>query len=115
MIINNVMGRKSGKQMPHVWVSGPDPERHRRYLQWLQQKNQAQFRKEGWDFSFDDWLELWGDQIHLRGREKGSMTMVRRDYSLPWSKDNACIVDRIGHARVQKIAMAVNRAKKEIA
>ena len=62
---------------PHVWVSGPDPERHRRYLQWLQQRNQAQFRGEGWDFAFDDWLNLWGDQIHLRGRQKGSMTMVQ--------------------------------------
>jgi hypothetical protein len=94
---------------PNAWVSGPDPERHRRYLQWLQQKNQAQFRKEGWDFAFDDWLALWGDLIQYRGRQKGSMTMVRIDYDQPWSKDNARIVDRFEHAQVQQ---ALNTKRK---
>jgi len=112
-MINNFMTRRGPN--PNAWKSGPDPERHRRYLQWLQQKNQAQFRDEGWDLEFDDWLALWGTNIQYRGRQKGSMTMVRIDYEKPWSKTNACIVDRIGHARVQKIAMAVNRAKKQIA
>lgn len=96
---------------PNVWVSGPDPERHRRYLQWLQQKNQAQFRNEGWDFAFDDWLEIWGDLIQYRGRKKGSMTMVRRDYDQPWSKDNARIVDRMEHAQVQQ-GLALKRRKE---
>lgn len=94
---------------PHVWVSGPDPERHKRYLQWLQQKNQAQFRNEGWDFPFDDWLELWGDLIHYRGRKQGSMTMVRIDYTKPWHRDNARIVDRMEHSRVQREVIALKR------
>ena len=96
---------------PNAWKSGPDPERHRRYLQWLQQKNQAQFRKEGWSLEFDDWLALWGTNIQYRGRKKGSMTMVRIDYDLPWSKLNARIVDRLEHAKVQN---SVTQKKRRI-
>jgi hypothetical protein len=94
---------------PHVWVSGPDPERHRRYLQWLQQRNQAQFRKEGWELEFDDWLDLWGTNIQYRGRKKGSMTMVRIRYDEPWSKLNARIVDRLEHSRVQREMIIAKR------
>jgi hypothetical protein len=96
---------------PNAWVSGPDPERHKRYQQWLQQKNQAQFRKEGWDFAFDDWLDLWGTNIQYRGRKKGSMTMVRIDYDQPWSKLNARIVDRLEHAQVQQALNAKRRTQ----
>ena len=96
-------------QRPHVWRSGPDPERHKRYLQWLQQRNQAQFRGEPWELEFDDWLDIWGDLIQYRGRERGTMTMVRIDYTLPWSATNARIVDRIEHSRVQKQVQALKR------
>lgn len=94
---------------PHVWVSGPDPERHKRYLQWLQQRNQAQFRGEVWNLEFDDWLMIWGDNIRYRGRQKGSMTMVRCDYDQPWSNTNARIVDRMEHAQVQQALTAKRR------
>lgn len=86
---------------PHVWVTGPDPVRHKLYIAFLRQKAQANFRQEGWDFEFEDWLGVWGDNIQYRGRQKGSMTMVRKDYEKPWSKDNSRIVDRKEHSRVQ--------------
>lgn len=94
---------------PHVWVTGPDPVRHKRYIAFLRQKAQANFRGEGWQFTFEEWLAVWGDQIELRGRERGSMTMVRIDYEYPWSKDNARIVDRMEHARVQQAVTVAKR------
>lgn len=97
---------------PHVWVSGPDPERHKRYLQWLQQRNQARFRGEEWELEFDDWLAIWGSNIQYRGRQKGSMTMVRIDYERPWSNTNARIVDRKEHSRVQLEVTRMKRAGK---
>lgn len=97
---------------PNVWVSGPDPERHKRYLQWLQQRNQARFRGEEWELEFDDWLAIWGSNIQYRGRQKGSMTMVRIDYERPWSNTNARIVDRKEHSRVQLEVTRMKRAGK---
>lgn len=97
---------------PNRWVSGPDPERHKRYLQWLQQRNQAQYRGEQWTLEFDDWLAIWGTNIQYRGRQKGSMTMVRIDYTQPWSKTNARIVDRLEHARVQNAVTQLKRKNK---
>jgi len=38
---------------PRVWKSGPDPTRHQQFRVWGQQKNQAQWREEGWDIAFD--------------------------------------------------------------
>ena len=95
---------------PHVWVSGPDPFRHKQHIAFLRQKAQANFRDEGWQFTFEQWLAVWGDLIEYRGRQKGSMTMVRIDYEKPWSPENARIVDRKEHSRVQ---LEVTRLKRQ--
>lgn len=99
-----------GHPRPNAWITGPDPVRHKNYISFLRQKAQANFRNEGWQFTFEEWLDLWGDFISLRGRGRGCMTMVRVDYALPWSKDNARIVDRLEHARVQQ---AITNSKRK--
>lgn len=91
----------TGGPRPHVWISGPDPVRHKKYRVWIQQKNQAQFRQEGWSIPFEEWLEIWGDDWEHRGREKGTLCMTRSDWSLPWTRDNVRIVPREEHARMQ--------------
>ena len=91
---------------PQVWKAGPDPVEHKKYLVWLQQRNQANFRQEGWTISFDDWKTLWAEHWDNRGRERGCYCMTRRDWSLPWSRDNAQVVTREAHARLQGQAVA---------
>ena len=86
---------------PHVWITGPDPVLHKKYRVWIQQKNQAQYRQEGWDIDFKTWLEIWGDDYANRGRVKGTLCMTRRDWSLPWTPKNVKIVPREEHARMQ--------------
>jgi len=88
---------------PQAWVSGPDPEEHRRYRTYIQQKNQAQWREEGWSITFEAWKRLWHDsgQWANRGRERSCYCMTRRDWSLPWTLDNVVIVTREAHARMQ--------------
>ena len=96
---------------PHVWVSGPDPERHKKYRHWIQQKNQAQFRKEGWDIPFETWLDMWGDMWYNRGREKGCYCMTRIDRELPWTPENTHVITREEHAKTQaKLAAAGYRS-----
>ena len=92
---------KARKPRPHIWVTGPDPELHKKFLVWIQQRNQAQWREEGWDFSLEDWIEMWGPWYALRGRDRGSYCMTRKDVELPWTKDNCQVITRQEHARRQ--------------
>lgn len=83
-----------GHQHPHVWKSGPDPLRHEQYQKWLQQRNQAQWRGEEWELTFEQWLAAWGDNYHLRGRETGQYSMTRINRTLGWSHDNVMLIER---------------------
>lgn len=88
---------------PHMWVTGPDPEEHRRYRVWIQQRNQAQWRGEGWSISFEAWKQLWDQsgQWHNRGRQRSCYCMTRQDHLLPWTVDNVQIITREQHSRMQ--------------
>jgi len=86
---------------PHLWKTGPDPERHLRYRAWLQQRNQARWRGEVWNLSFEAWLAIWGDQWQHRGRERHHLCLTRRDYTLPWDETNAEVVTRQAHNQRQ--------------
>lgn len=88
-----------GKLRPNAWKSGPDPVRYAKYRVWLQQKNQAQFRDEGWDIDLDKWIEIWGELWHNRGRARGDYCMTRRDFEQPWSEANVEIVTREEHLK----------------
>jgi hypothetical protein len=91
---------------PQVWCTGPDPVLHEKYRVWLQQKNQAQWRDEGWSIGFTDWCDLWAERWDQRGRERGCYCMTRVDWSLPWTLDNVKITTREEHARLQGLARA---------
>ena len=93
---------------PQVWLSGPDPRRHRQYQVWLQQRNQAQYREEGWTIDFEVWCDMWeqSGQWENRGRQRGCYCMTRRDWSLPWTPENILIVTREAHAKMQGAAVA---------
>lgn len=88
---------------PNTWVTGPDPETHRRYRQFIQQRNQAQWRGETWLLTFREWLAIWGDQYHRRGRNRDCMCMVRCDWDGSWTSHNAELVDRPEFNRRQQL------------
>ena len=87
---------------PNLWVSGPDPETHRKYQAWVQQRNQAKWRGETWNLTFDQWNRLWGELWHSRGRERGCYCMTRRDHEGEWDMQNAQVITREQHAVQQK-------------
>ena len=88
---------------PDKWVTGPDPVEHKRYRVFIQQRNQAQWREEGWEISFEAWKQLWDEsgQWENRGRARSCYCMTRLDHRLPWSIDNVEIVTREQHSRQQ--------------
>ena len=93
---------------PQAWASGPDPAEHVRYRTYIQQKNQAQWRDEGWTIDFVTWKQLWADsgQWANRGRERGCWCMSRLDWSLPWTPANVAVITREAHAKLQGDARA---------
>lgn len=97
------------KSRPHLWMSGPDPVMHDYYKKFVQQRNQAKYRDEGWLLSFEQWMTKWGDNITNRGRAKTSMTMIRPDITQPWSMSNSEIVTRAEHGKHQQ---ELHRKKK---
>lgn len=101
MAIKGVPSPSKGKPRPQTWVTGTDPVVHKKYRVFIQQRNQANFRQEGWDIDFDRWTTIWGEMWDHRGREKGCYCMSRRDWSLPWTTDNVAIITREDHARMQ--------------
>lgn len=82
---------------PHVWKSGPDPIEHKKYQNWIQQKNQAQFRKETWELDFETWKDIWGADWHHKGRASLDLCMTRIDDQGPWTRSNIEIVTRREH------------------
>lgn len=108
-------GMTEPKPRPRAWKSGPDPERHQRYLQWLQQKNQAQYRGEQWQLLFEQWLEIWGDCIDQRGRRRGDLSMIRKNYLEPWHTDNVLLVTRREQSEIQTQVTRDKRRRFQLA
>lgn len=93
------------KPRPHLWRVGPDPVLHDKYRVWLQQRNQAQWRGEGWHIPFEAWVKIWGDLWELRGRTRGTYCMTRCDWTESWTTDNVRIATREEHAKMQGAAV----------
>lgn len=96
-------GKKRGNYppRPHTWLSGPDELRHSMYVPWLKAKAQANFRKEHWELTFDEWADLWKNDWDNRGRSGDNVCMTRVDPDGAWSKDNTILMSRKEHLILQ--------------
>lgn len=66
------------------------------YRAFVQQRNQAQFRKEGWSkkFTFEVWLDIWGDKISNKGRSSSEYCMTRINLNKQWTANNVIVLTR---------------------
>ena len=85
------------RERPGAWVSGPDPVTHRKYRAFIQQRNQANYRGEPWDLTFEEWCGVWGERFDQRGRRKGQLCLTRTDYTQPWTLSNVELLERRQH------------------
>lgn len=104
-------GPPKGSLFPDRWVSGPDYDTHLKYRQWLQQKNQAQWRNETWNLTFDEWCQSWGDLYEERGRAPNQYCMSRDDLDGPWTVDNVIVITRKEHY-LRNQQMSVHKRKR---
>lgn len=56
--------------------------------QYHEQKNGAQKRGIDWQFTYDEWINWWGDDINKRGRYKGQLVMARYGDTGPYHPNN---------------------------
>ena len=94
---------------PNQWKTGTDPLRHEMYRFFVQQRNQANFRGEPWDFPFEDWEDKWAGKWDKKGRQRDSLSMSRIDRDIPWSYENTALMTR---NEILNIRKALDKHKK---
>ena len=89
---------------PHVWQTGPDPQRHAMHTAWAKSRAQAHFRGEVWCLTFEQYERVWGDLWPLRSRHRDGIMMMKKNWQKPWNIRNVELVNRdTFHARQTKI------------
>lgn len=88
------------KIRPERWISGPDVLQRDKYYAWAKHKSQALFRGEAHSLTFEQWCELWTDELFLqRGRLATDLCMMMIDLEAGWHYSNVEIVERIEHLK----------------
>ena len=73
------MGAKLGQKLPHMWKTGPCERTHKQYVVFAQQKNQANWRNEDWQLTFQEWQTVWEPKWDTgRGRSGDCYCLVTR-------------------------------------
>jgi hypothetical protein len=92
---------KPRKMFPNNWTSGPDPVMHEMYYAWAKHKSQANYRKEDYDLTWEDWQVIWAnhDDFLRRGRKPDDLALTRKDYEKPWTLSNCEVVTRLEQIR----------------
>jgi hypothetical protein len=93
-------GRHRG-QYPDLWISGPDPLDHDKFVKWHKHRSQARFRGEPYDLTFQDWLDIWRDpqDWYNRGTSCDAVCLTMSDLELGWTKGNVEIITRAEQLR----------------
>ena len=73
-----------------------DPDIHKKYVPFLRARAQANFRNEEWTLTFEDFLELWPEDLwNQRGHEKHNYSMGLVDLKGGWHRHNVQVCPRI--------------------
>ena len=87
---------------PHLWkVQGEIP--HKQYLVWLQMRAQANYRKELFLLTFEEFQQLWLGNWERKGRSNTDYCLTREDPDGAWILGNVVCIPRIEHLRRQKL------------
>lgn len=55
---------------------------------YINQKNMAKLRGIDWQFTYDTWIEWWGNDIVNKGSRSGQLVMARNGDTGPYHPDN---------------------------
>ena len=66
----------------------PNGQARQYQVQYQNAKNCALERNIDWQFTYESWIEWWGNDIVNRGPYKGQLVMARNEDSGPYHPDN---------------------------
>ncbi len=74
----------------------------KRRLAWIRSRSQADYRREPWTLTFEDFCHIWRDESlwQQRGRASDDLVLFRYDAEQPWSLNNCCIVTRYNFLQI---------------
>jgi hypothetical protein len=78
-------------------VQGEVP--HKQYICWLQMKAQANYRKELWMLSFEEYQTIWQGRWDQKGRGIDDFCLTREDQKGAWVWGNVLCIPRHEHLR----------------
>lgn len=85
---------------PSRWKSGPDLVSHEQYYAWLKHRAQANFRKEEYSLTWEEWTDLWGNgKWEQRGRGRDDLCLMQLDRAAGWHKHNVEVVPRVEYLK----------------
>ena len=91
-------GKRGRNPDPDNWTSGPCPLSHDKHYAYLKHRAQANFRKEDYTLTLEEWQQLWTDERWLqRGRGTDNLCLQQVDPELGWHYHNVEIVTRRKH------------------
>jgi len=99
-------GRSNRPRRPDQWITGPDPDTHEKYRAWVQQRNQAVWRGETWQITFEEFQQIWAGRWHRRGRGTEDLAMTRTDWTAAWTPQTVELRTRKQLGRQQADARA---------
>lgn len=82
--------------------------------QYGEQKRTATYRGIEWQFTYDTWIEWWGDDITKRGCKRGCLVMARNGDIGPYHPDNVRKIthgENVIEAKLGKKLSVVTRSK----
>lgn len=93
MTLNKYIIMKSKVLRPKAWkVQGEIP--HAQHLAWSRAKAQANYRKEVWLLTFEEFQQVWMGYWHRRGRGSTDYCMSREDPYGAWAIGNVSCIQR---------------------
>jgi hypothetical protein len=94
------MSGKPGPR-PHLWkVQGEVP--HQQYIAFLRMRAQANFRRETFELTFEQFQDLWRGLWDRRGRGSDDFCLTREDQTQKWCSNNTVCIRRTDHLRKQR-------------
>lgn len=86
------------RENPNSWCTGPDPVRHDKYYAYLKHKSQANYRKEPYSLSWEQFEQFWPDHLWMqRGRQGHNLCLRMIDPEQGWEIKNCEVVTRKEH------------------
>jgi hypothetical protein len=82
---------------------GDDDLKREKYYAYMKHKAQAKFRGDSYELDFEDFCDLWTDELWpMRGRQLQNLCLTRYDFQGEWAMHNVRVCSRAEHFKMKR-------------